>query len=224
MKTQKQQIRFLMASLLALVTFMACNKDDGGDPIPQPAIDEAIGIADLQIQDAGLARVENLDPRNPSGSAAPTHVNYAVSLVNTDLVEVQFGESTFFQIDENDPSNVLIAVAFNIYSPIVTFGGGATANVLGGANERTFRLETFENRTQIGAEEYFFSGAALAILDRNDAANIRAYMVTEGTVTVSGSLPNLTFTFDLTFFDDVRNLTSTLTGSVTPSFRVIEND
>lgn len=217
---------YLMLFTLALAISLACNDSDPEpDPGPQPNL-ETYAMSDQGWQDRGMARIEFLDP-NDLDSQEPTHVNYATAIVNTDLIETELGEGDkrrrLFDLDLNDPTRVLRLISFNLYSPIVVEGGTAADNVLGNANERTF--EFWEGDAgDARPTGYFFDTAAFAVLDKDDTDNIRSFFFTGGTVTISGTAPDLTLEFSATAYDDVREIEATLTGSTTGTFRFIEND
>ena len=217
---------YLLLGALTLVISLACNDSDP-EPEPEPqSTQENYAMPDLDWQDRGMARIEFLDP-NDVDSQEPTHVNYATAIVNSDLIEIEVGEGDkrrrLFNLDPNDPTRVLRLISFNLYSPIVVEGGTAADNVLGGANERTFELWN-GSATDTRPTGYFFDTAAFAVLDKDDTDNIRGFFFTEGTVTISGTAPNFTLTFDATAYDGVFNIEAKITGSTTGTFRILEND
>lgn len=213
----------LLLFTCALAASLACNKkDDQPIPGPTPAADlELHETSDFNFADYGMARVEDLDP-NDLSSDNPTHVNYGVAMVNTVLQEVEYGEKTFFQLDPNDQSEVLVGVVFNLYSLIEAQGGTAADNLIGSGAERTFAFAQYSATDPKPTGNYFVEGT-LAILDKTNEQNIRSFIFTEGTITVSGQAPDFSIEFDVSMLDDVRNIEGAFTGTATGSFQIIEN-
>lgn len=216
----KYSNRWLLVLVCVVVASLSCKKDDGDEAPPEVMVDEALIVMDQGFVNGAMARVEDFVIRDLT-SPEPTHVNYGMVLTSEQLEQVQFGEKTFWQIDEDNLSNYVTGVVFNLYSPIQVQGGTVSENLLGGANERTFTMSADPVNQSEG--DYLYQEASFSILDRTDFNNTRAYFVTEGTIKIKGTFPNLEVTFDLLLEDDVRLLTGSLKGSVELNFPVIEN-
>lgn len=211
--------RYLLALMLLIVASLACKNDDDDTP-PEVVVDETLEVLDQGIVNGAMARVEDFVIKDLT-SPDPTHVNYAVVLTSEQLEQVQFGEMTFWQLDEDNLSNRVTGVVFNLYAPIVVQEGTVSDNLLGGANERTFTMAADPVNNSEG--DYLHDGAGFSILDRVDFNNTRAYFVSDGTIKVKGTFPDLEMTFDLLLEDDVRQLTGRLQGTIQLTFEVIEN-
>ncbi len=215
-----QSNRYFLVLVCVVVAMLACKNDDGDEMPPEVMVDEEVNVADLNLENAAMARVEDLVLRDLT-SPEPNYVNYGVVLTSEQLEQVQFGDKMFWQIDEDNLSDNVRGVVFNLYSPIVVQEGTAEQNLLGEAEERTFTMGADPLNNSEG--DYLYQGVSFSILDRIDFNNTRAYFATRGTIKIEGTFPNLELTFDLVLEDDVRLLTARLEGTVQVSFQVIEN-
>lgn len=215
-----QSNRYFLVLACVVVAMLACKKDDGDEMPPEVMVDEEVNVLDLDLENAAMARVEDLVLRDLT-SPEPNYVNYGVVLTSEQLEQVQFGDKMFWQIDEDNLSDNIRGVVFSLFSPIVVQEGTAAQNLLGGAAERTFTMGADPLNNSEG--DYLYQGVSFSILDRIDFNNTRAYFATEGTIKIEGTFPDLELTFDLVLEDDVRLLTARLEGTVQANFQVIEN-
>ncbi len=211
--------RLLLALICLIVASLSCKNDDDDTP-PEVMTDETLEVLDYRIVNGAMARVEDFVIKDLT-SPDPTHVNYGVILTSEQLEQVQYGDKMFWQYDEDNLSNRVVGVVFNLYSPIVVQEGTAAQNILGGADERTFTMAADPVNNSEG--DYLFDGASFAILDSEDFDNSRSYFATEGTIKVKGTFPDLEMTFDLLLEDDIRQLIGRLQGTIELTYQVIEN-
>lgn len=215
-----QSNRYFLVLVCVVVAMLACKNDDGDETPPEVMVDEEVNVVDLDLENAAMARVEDFVLRDLT-APEPNYVNYGVVLTSEQLEQVQFGDKMFWQIDEDNLSDNVRGVVFNLYSPIVVQEGTAAQNLLGGAEERIFTMGADPLNNSEG--DYLFQGVSFSILDQIDFNNTRAYFATQGTIKIEGTFPDLELTFDLVLEDDVRLLTARLEGTVQVSFQVIEN-
>lgn len=211
--------RYLLAFACLAAAFLACKNDDEPAP-PEVVVDEALTVGNQGLVNAGMVRVEDFIVRD-FASETPTHVNYGLVMTSEQLVQVTYGDKNFWEIDQDNLSDYVTGVVFNVYAPIQVQGGTVSDNLLGGAAERTFTMAADPVSQSEG--DYLYSEASFSILDSNDFNNTRAYFATEGTIKIKGTFPNLEVTLDLLLEDDVRLLTASLKGTISLTFQVIEN-
>ena len=214
---KKRNYLFALAVVWGLS--MAC-EEQNEEPIPA-LTNESFTTQDFSFRDWGLARVEYLDP-NDLLSTEPTHVNYALSIVNTGLRERVFGGRRFFELDTDIAVGEVNLLVVNLFAPVSALGLSAGENLLGGASERTFELRSLNNNPP-GDADFFYLEASMIRESYVQSHVDRSFVFKEGTITISGTSPDFMVSFDAVMLDAVRNIEATFTGSTTGTFKIKEN-